>query len=261
MHKDWNKALKNIANGVSYTTLNKEGITQIDNTVDSWIQEEKDLAIMLSTRLGAFVSVKSKKENRTLKSHREFIKKELLKTGQFESELEIPNIVSDLNIIADSRKKSVNMYVTVQDEKSTDSSQKIRYIRDQLTRCWKQQDKNEKSFSSLIKNNNLFLYISIKNTSKTEVFPLTDFIKHEEINKDYFNNLIKQNKNIKIKNISIAMQKQFDKDFYSNSKFVKYYEEMTVTFYKDVITHLKNQAAATPQLKNLEDENKEIEIN
>lgn len=243
MTKSWKPALKNICNHVSINSLNNEKKQEIDNTVDSWIQEEKDLAVQLSTRLGAVVSIKIKKEHTSLKARQSYVKIELINKGLFESEFIIPNVISTLKIVANCQTKAINMYVTIKDEKSNSSPQQLRYVRDQLKRCWKKDPANFEFIMS-----NLFLYVNIKNTNRQNVIPLCDFIKHEDFNADGFNEIISFYKDINIKCISVALQKQLGQDFYSSNKFVQLYESTVVEFYKIIISYLENQKAPAPTI-------------
>ncbi|MGH4037054.1 MAG: hypothetical protein ACRQFF_04335 [Sphaerochaeta sp.] len=193
--------------------------------------------------------MKTRRDLAKLKDRQKYIKAELLKNYLFESEFIIPNIISTLKISVECKAKKINMYVVIKDEKSLNSSQQLRYVRDQLRKCWK---KNKIEFETLL--DSLYLYVAIKNTQKVNVISLSNFIKHDEFNSDDFNNIISSYKDIKIKYIGIALQKQLGKYFYSNTKFIQLYESTVINFYKIIISYLENQKAPTPKIESTEEE-------
>ena len=96
MKQGWVEVSQKINSGASLKLKD----VAVDETVSSWIEEEKDMALKLSRELGLMVQSGQKKYKNNLKSRIEMEKRKLVKDRFLDSSLSIDGAVSDINVIA-----------------------------------------------------------------------------------------------------------------------------------------------------------------
>ena len=226
MKLGWKDFVEKINKG---NKLKKDDPSVID-TVTSWQQEEKDMALILSRKLGVPVKVNEKNKG-NLKQRIDNDIKKLLDEKQLISKLEIK--YSDFQIFVRPvfDKRIIEMFVEMKSIPKNDSSiTKITWIMKQLKKGYKN---DEKLFNEISKE--LFIEIHIKG-KRGERIPFKELedakvtFKKEEINR-----------------FSIIMVKDLGKNFASRSKIIEINEQMLLAFYRGVVQYLKNWEQPNPQ--------------
>ncbi len=202
----------------------------LGDAIVSWRQEEKDMALILSRKLGIFVNVRIKGDLRT--RLREDVEN-VIKIKELGSILSIKGAVSDISIKALLEKRTIEMGVVLPPPQNKKTKSQMTWIRNQLANCKK---KNEEEFSSLI--NELFLEIVFKNTSKVERISVWDIdaIRSEIPGRE-------------VKAFRILFVKDFGKNFASRIKIIEIIEKMIIDYYKYIVQYLVKWEEPAPQIK------------
>ena len=217
MSKGWKGVSEKIK---SQQPLNDKN--EIIEAITSWHQEENDMSLMLSRKLG--VLVKSNIENPKSKLNRD-IKR--LKDKQFLStSLRIKGAVSDLKVIVDFRRRTISMSVRVIPPLDKGTISRISSIKKQLSKC---------KDSSLLEN--LYIDADIKFSSKSIKYNYTNidqFYEHDNI------------KNLNIIAFDIELIKTVKID--STKIFVAEIEKMLLNYYNLIVQDLKSWKKSAPKL-------------
>ena len=217
MSKGWKAVSEKIK---SQQPLNDKN--EIIEAITSWHQEENDMSLMLSRKLG--VLVKSNIENPKSKLNRD-IKR--LKDKQFLStSLRIKGAVSDLKVIVDFRRRTISMSVRVIPPLDKGTISRISSIKKQLSKC---------KDSSLLEN--LYIDADIKFSSKSIKYNYTNidqFYEHDNI------------KNLNIIAFDIELIKTVKID--STKIFVAEIEKMLLNYYNLIVQDLKSWKKSAPKL-------------
>ena len=218
MSKGWKAVSEKIK---SQQPLNDKD--EIIDAITSWHQEENDMSLMLSRKLG--VLVKSNIENPKSKLIRD-IKR--LKDKQFLStSLRIKGAVSDLKVTVDFSRRTISMSVRVIPPLDKGTISRISSIKKQLSKC---------KDSSLL--DNLYIDADIKFSSKSIKYNYTNidqFYEHDNI------------KNLNIIAFDIELIKTVKID--SAKIFVAEIEKMLLNYYNVIVQDLKSWKKSAPKLK------------
>jgi hypothetical protein len=217
MSKGWKGVSEKIK---SQQPLNDKN--EIIEAITSWHQEENDMSLMLSRKLG--VLVKSNIENPKSKLNRD-IKR--LKDKQFLStSLRIKGAVSDLKVIVDFRRRTISMSVRVIPPLDKGTISRISSIKKQLSKC---------KDSPLLEN--LYIDADIKFSSKSIKYSYTNidqFYEHDNI------------KNLNIIAFDIELIKTVKID--STKIFIAEIEKMLLNYYNVIVQDLKGWKKSAPKL-------------
>ena len=197
----------------------------IVNAINSWYQEEADMGLMLSRKLGTLVKMnKDRLSNRIEKD----IKK-IKKTHTLSTKYIVKGAVSDLRILADFDRRTVEMSVYVKAPLDRGVIARITWMKNQLD-----------SISDTNISDCLFIDADIKYTKNSIKYSLTNienFYEHEGIkDKDIIG--------FKIDLIQSAK-------FFQVSGFVNDIEEMLLNYYKQVVQNLKSWERPAPKLQDV----------
>ena len=200
MKQGWVEVSQKINSGASLKLKD----VAVDETVSSWIEEEKDMALKLSRELGLMVQSGQKKYKNDLKSRIEMEKRKLVKERFLDSSLSIDGAVSDINVIANFGRKNIEMSVNVEPPADKPTRPKITWLRNQLKKCVNKVEDN----ASWI-NNDLMVDINIKFTSKPVRVPLDEL-------EDVYGKITGRD----IKNFSVVYVNYLGRKFESRKMFV-----------------------------------------
>jgi hypothetical protein len=228
MKKGWKEIVEKINSGARL----KLNDPDLDETVVSWQQEEKDLALILSKNLGVFVTSGVYKYKGDLSSRLKDDKKRLIEDKLLSSSLKVKNAVSDIEINAFFEKRIVEMSVSIIAPQDKKIRGQLSWIRRQLDKCKK---KNKKIFGKI--KDEVLIEISLKNTSKSERVSIENLdMLYEEI------------KDREIKEFKIILIKDFGKKFSSCRKFVEIIEEMLIDYYSGIVQYLTKWEETAPKI-------------
>ncbi|WP_018881342.1 MULTISPECIES: hypothetical protein [unclassified Thioalkalivibrio] len=131
MNREWKEVVSKVKSGA---TLNKNS-EEVENTVSSWHQEQRDLSLVMSRKLSQPVRLRLSRAHRTDPKKRLKDDSEILASKHIlECELEIPNAAAELRVTADLAKRVIVCCMKVgapQDKKRT--SARVNWLRRQLT--------------------------------------------------------------------------------------------------------------------------------
>jgi len=202
--------------------------TYIEDAILSWYEEEKDLALLLSRKLGVMVKSSSK----TKDSLKNDIRK-LIKTNNLNGSLSIKNSVSDIKINLDFERRGVTMSIKVIPPLDKGSIAKISWISRQLENCKK---KSEQPFSKL--SNYIWIEADIK-YARTNL----------KVKLDELENLKEEAKGSDIQAFHVVLMDGFGANFASVRKFIELIDIMTLNYYEGIVQHMTNWNRPAPKLE------------
>jgi len=236
MKGGWKEVVEKITSG----TRIKYDEPDLNDTIISWQQEEKDLALILSRKLGVFVNSGESKYRGNLKARIDNDKKTLIRGKSLSSNLKVSGAVSDIKIKALFEKRIVEMSVTLKAPQDKKLRGQLNWVKRQLEVCKK---KDEKTFNKL--QNEILIEIVLKNTNKTE-----------RISIDNMDNIYEEIKDREIKEFKILYIKYFGKSFANCRKFIETLESMLLDYYSCIIQYLYNWTQPAPKIVEKEKEKK-----
>ena len=220
MSSGWKEVAEKIKNQQS---LSDNDI--ITDAINSWYQEEADMSLLLSRKLGTLV--KMNKENLSTRIEKDI--KKLKKTHTLFTKFIIKGAVSDLKILADFDRRTVEMSVYVNAPLDRGVIARITWVKNQL---------NGISDSSI--SDCLFVEADIKYTNNSIKYSLTNidnFYEHEGV----------KEKDIIGFNIDLIQTGKFSQV----SGFVNDIEDMLLNYYKQVVQNLRSWEKPAPKLQEL----------
>jgi len=228
MKAGWSEVIEKINSGAYL----KSSDSYVCDAVISWLQEEKDMALILSRHLGVLVNSGETKYKSNLDARIEDDKKSLIDKNQLISILRVRDAVSDIKIIGLLGKRTVEMVVTLKAPQDKTLRGQLGWIKRQIEYCRK---KNETTFEKLKKE--ILIETKCKNSPKSERI---SFINFDE--------LLDILKNKEIKEFKIILIKDFGKKFASPKKFVVLIEQMLIEFYRGIIQYLYKWEPSAPKI-------------
>ena len=204
----------------------------MNETVESWLQEEKDLALILSRNLGIFVKSGETKFKNNYQARIDYEKKSLLKEKFLSSKLIIADAVSNLSVTAYLDKRSIEMSVSLNAPENKLNKGKIGWIKKQLEYS---QKRNENKYNSIIEDIRIAIFVKYSNV------PIK--VKIEKLD-DVFDELRKK----EIKHFEICYIKDIGKKFSSRKKFVEIIEKMLIEYYSGIVQNLKKWNKPAPKI-------------
>lgn len=201
----------------------------VEDAVLSWYEEEKDMALMLSRKLGVLVKSSSKSKD-SLKTD---IKK-VAKENYLQGTLSVKNSVSDIKIKAEFERRSVTMSVKVLPPLDKGSVAKITWLSKQLESCKKN---SEKVFTKI--SNYIWIDADIKYARANLRVKLTELEELKELSKGS-----------EIQAFHIIISDGFGANFGSTKKFIELIEKMVLNYYEGIVQHITNWNRPAPKIHN-----------
>lgn len=229
MNKEWKDLIGKIkSNG----QLNKTS-EEVENTVSSWHQEQRDLCLVMSRKLGQPVRLKLSKSHRTdpvqrLKDDCE----ELVKTKHLNCCLEVPNAAGDIEVIADLEKRTIScvMRLTAPKDKKRTSS-RINWLTRQLAKA-----------------NPEGIHIKALRPGRAEETqePLSKVLEDADV-------LESNNTDVVPSTFEVSYVVDLAGRFAGNKKFIEELEKAVPTFYEQVGERLRAWVPPPPKLQKKKD--------
>lgn len=203
----------------------------IKDAVVSWYEEEKDIALMMSRKLGVLVK-SSLKNNDSLKNDI----KRIVKENNISGLLSIKDSVSDIKVVVDFERRVVSMRVKLLPPSDKGTVARITWMSKQLMNCQKREGN---LFDRL--ENNLWIEADIK------------FIKvNLKVRLSSLGELFELSKDKDIQAFHVVLIQSFGANFASNKKFIVLIEKMILEFYEGVVQHLSNWKRPAPKLNQVD---------
>ena len=222
----------NVAEKINAGATLKLNDGDVDQSVSSWLEEERDMALILSKQLGLMVKSGNKKFKNNLKARIDNEKRCLVENKYVEACLQIDGAVSDLTIRPNFGRKNVVYSVAVKPPEDRKTRSQITWIKNQLKYCEK---KNNELFLKL--QNGLMVELSLKFASKPLRVPISEI---EDAHEKVYDR--------EIKNFNVLYVNYLGKKFESRKLFVTNVEAGLVNFYESVVQHLKNWEKPAPKI-------------
>jgi hypothetical protein len=153
MKPGWSQVTKDANAGTKLKLSDKS----VDETVSSWLQEERDMALHLSRELGLLVESGNRRFRNDLPARVEFEKRELIAKKRLESTLQVDGGPSSIQVLASFDKKTIEISSTLTAPQNKKSRGKISWINRQL----KAENRGKPEFFAKLKPN-LFVEVYFK---------------------------------------------------------------------------------------------------
>lgn len=228
MRQGW----KDVVNRINAGTNLKQTDPIVIDTVTSWQQEEKDMALILSRKLGLLVKSGYSKFKGNLRSRIENDLKNLITNKQLISTLKVKGAVSDITVKALFEKRIVEMSVTLNVPLDKKIKGQLGWLKRQLDFC---NEKNPDIFETI--KNELKININIKHAKGIE-----------RISYDRLDSIYQEFKNKEINEFGVVQVKDFGKKFAASQQFVEVLEKMLLDFYKGIVQNLSRWEQPAPKL-------------
>ena len=222
---------KNVIDKMGSNSSLRKNDPDVIDTVSSWLQEERDMALILSRELGLLVKSGIPKFKTNLKGRIDYEVKCLLDNKALSSTLQIANAASNIGVTARFDRRQVQMEVILNPPEDKTNRGKIGWIRNQILSA---QKRNPETFAKL--EAELALYIYIKRQKEPSKVLISDLEDAWERFKDR-----------DIKNFGIRQEKNLARNFESRKNIVKSIEDMLVDYYTGVVQYLKAWVKQAPK--------------
>lgn len=238
MKSGWKSVVEKIISGTKLRTTDED----VEEAVVSWQQEEKDIALILSRKLGVYVTSGESRYKGKLNSRIDDDKKTLLAKNHLSSSLRVKGAVADISMNALFEKRIIALSVLLEAPKDKKLRGQISWVKRQLENCRKRDEDGFRKIADEIRIDLLF-----KKTSKFDRIKIEELENiHDEIAKK------------ELKGFRILYIKDFGKNFASRNKFVQMLEDMVVEYYKKVVQFLAKWEQPTPKI--VEKQNAKFDI-
>ena len=199
----------------------------IEDAVLSWYEEEKDMALLISRKLG--VLVKSSPKNK--QSIKDDIKR-VVKDNYLAGSLSIKDSVSDIKVIAEFERRTVSMSSKIIPPLDKGNVGRISWVVRQLENCRK---KSNGAFDKIY--GKLWVEADVKFARENLKVKLTEL-----------DSLTELSKRKEIQAFRIVYINDFGVNFASNKKFIELIEKMVLDYYEGVVQHMTNWNRPAPKL-------------
>lgn len=233
MKEGWKKTTEKINKQESL----KKDDPDVLEAVQSWLQEEKDMALKLSQELGILVESGVKKYREDLRGRITEEVKKIIATNSLKSILNVKNAPSSITVSAYFARKNIEFSTsfTAPQDKSTIKGQ-MGWIRNQLN---KMQSKNPVEFDQY--KSDILIEVAIKNTNNVERIPIAELEAFMEKNKEKF-----------LKEYGFVLVCPLGSNFSSKTKCITIIETTLIDYYKTVVQHITKWVKPVPEIKNKE---------
>lgn len=223
MKPGWKTTIEKIGNRIPLRLTDPELI----EAVESWHEEEKDMALLLSRKLGVLVK-STNRDKDSIKSS----SKHLINEGYLSGNLSIKNSVSDIKIGLDFEIKSVSMSVKVSPPMDKGTKARITWLYKQLDAA---KRKNPTVFERIEKD--LIIEANVKHARQ-----------HTKVSWQELDTLFEEVNGKEIQAFNIVYVNKFGKAFSSNKKFIVTIENMILEYYAGIVQYLTNWNRPAPKL-------------
>lgn len=228
MKQGWKEVVNQINTGVSINVSSMN----VQETISSWLQEEKDMALILSRELGVLVKTGNPKFKGKLHDRLDYNANKLLNKKMLSSKFGISGAVSDITVKALFDKRIIEMSVSLIPPTDKGLKGQIGWLKRQILNCEK---KNKRLYDSII--NEIVIDINIKHAR--------DNIR---VSFGKLDDVYLQIKGKDINEFTIVEVKDFGKNFASTKKFVEQIEKMLVEFYAGIVQYLVKWEKPAPKI-------------
>jgi len=218
---------KELAESVHGQKPLKESDSYIHDAVLSWYEEEKDMALLLSRKLGVLV----KSTPRASDSLKADVKR-VVKENFLSAIISIKGSVSDVKINAEFERQAVNMSIKITPPLDKGNVAKISWMVKQLDNAKK---KSENAFNKL--EDKIWIEVNIKFAKDNLKIKLSEI-----------SNLQELSNRKEIQAFHIVVISGFGSNFASVKKFIELIEQLMLDYYEGFVQHMSNWTKPAPKL-------------
>lgn len=218
---------KELAENVRAQKPLKQSDPYIEEAITSWYEEEKDIALLVSRKLGVAV----KPNNRTNDSLKKDIKR-VVKENYLTSTLAIKNAVSDVKIVAEFERRVVSMDIKLTPPLDKGVKARITWIGKQLESAKK---KSPELFAGMEKD--LWVEADVKFARENIKVKLSELDQLAELTSGK-----------EIQAFHIVQIKGFGANFASTKKFIVLIEQMILDYYEGLVQNVSSWSRPAPKL-------------
>ena len=241
MKPGWKEITQRIHTGATIKNDDKD----LTEAVESWLQEEKDMALKLSGKLGLLVGSGEAKYKDDLRGRIDSEKNSIIKNRSIESVLKVEGAASPIYVKTDFDKRNIEMRVNLeapQDGRTLKGQ--IGWLRSQINNC-RSKAKDKKLFGKI--ENEIRININVKHLG----------IRQRSI--EELDDMIDQFKGKEIKEFGIIQIKDMGQNFSNRKKFIDEIEKMVLNYYDNIVQYLKKWEKPAPKMNNRAVESQETE--
>ena len=221
------KGWKNLSNDIrAKVPLNKDS-EELEDAINSWYQEEADVALILSRNLGVLAKTPIRNEV-TLKKDKTKLIKDFCLSGQ----VSIKDAVSDIKILVDFERRSVSLKNSVSPPKNIGTVARITWLKKQIENCIKTEST---IFEKL--NDKVWIEADVKFARE-----------NLKVNFNNIEELYELTKGKDIQRFYVSVIDGFGSGFSSEKKFVTLFEQLILNYYEGILQNLKNWTKPAPKL-------------
>lgn len=224
MKSEW----KELADSIRAQKHLKATDSYIKEALLSWNEEEKNLSLLLSRKLGALVKPIGKSNDNLKEDIKTVIKEHVINGG-----ISVKNAVSDIKIKIEFKRRVVSMSIKVIPPATKKNQGKITWIARQLEACNK---KTESIFTKL--KSNILVEANIKFAKENLKVSLSQMNILPELAKDKKD----------IQDFKIILFQEFGANLGSQKKFVEQMEVMMLNYYEGIVQHMSSWKQPAPKV-------------
>lgn len=228
MKPGWTEVVSKVSNGASLTLADGA----VEEAVSGWLEEERDMALILSRELGLIVHSGKRKFKNDLNARVDHEKRHLIRNQALTSTLRIDGAAGEVDISPNFARKTVEMSVTLEAPARKNTRPQITWLKNQFKACAK---RNAELFAEL--QGELWVDVDVKYGKKPIRVPLAELEQaHERIGAQ------------EIKTFGVVQARHLGRTFESRRRFVDAVEGMLMKYYRGVVQHLRRWEKPVPQL-------------
>ena len=238
MKPGWKAIAEKVA---SHATLRRTD-PDLQETVESWLQEERDMALKLSCELGALVQSGVRKFKGNIQDRIDNDLTSFLKSPVLSSTLNVQSAVSEISIQANFETRTVEMSVNIVPPQDKTVKGQFGWMRTQIENKQLKKKLIEGGSAASILDD-LYIELYVKHARKPQRFPYRD-LEDESM----------RCKGLEIKTVSFVYLVTLGRNFAAPKKFVEIIETMLPRFYGEIVQYLKNWTKPAPKIPKKKDE-------
>tara|TARA_B110000908_G_C10185032_1_gene417567 strand:- start:13 stop:1344 length:1332 start_codon:yes stop_codon:yes gene_type:complete len=225
------KGWKNLSNDIRAKVPLNRNDEELESAINSWYQEEADIALILSRNLGILAKTPLRNEASLKKD-----KVKLVKDFSLSGQVSVKDAVSDIKILVDFERRSVSLKNSISPPKNIGTVARISWIKKQIENC----KSSEKSIFEKL-NDKVWIEADIKFARE-----------NLKVNFNNIEELYELSKGKEIQQFYVSVMDGFGAGFASEKKFVTLFEQLVLDYYEGIVQNLKNWNKPSPKL-NLSD--------
>ena len=224
MAVEWKSLTESI---LAHKTI-RENDKTLHSAIESWYQEEKDMALKLSRELGLMVKSKSRSKD-SIKTDIKYV----IKNKSIKSKIAVKDAVSDIQVEADFEKKNLKMTVSIDCPDTGTNTSKINWLIKQLENGKK---KSTQPFDKLYPSTYITANIKFARSGRT-------------IELKNYEALKKIPKQEEISGFKLYTVQNLGSKFTSQKGFIKAIEDFLLDYYDAYVQYLTNWSKPAPKIE------------